>query len=41
MAGNQDIKDHRSTYESVMGMLKWGTVAAALLAALVIVLISG
>ena len=41
MAGNEDIKYNRETYGSVMAMLKWGTVAAALLAALVIVLISG
>lgn len=41
MAGDQDIKQNTATYESVMGMLKWGTVASALVAALVIVLISG
>ncbi len=41
MAGNQDIKENRSTYESVMAMLKWGTVASALVAALVLILISG
>jgi Bacterial aa3 type cytochrome c oxidase subunit IV len=41
MAGDQDIKQNSATYESVMAMLKWGTVASALLAALVIILISG
>jgi Bacterial aa3 type cytochrome c oxidase subunit IV len=40
MAGNSDLKAHEETYASVMAMLKWGTVACALVGALVIVLIS-
>jgi hypothetical protein len=40
MAGNGDMKAHVSTYSSVIGMLKWGTVACAVIAALVIWLIS-
>lgn len=40
MADNGDIKAHVSTYDRVIGMLKWGTVACFLLAALVVWLIS-
>ena len=40
MAGNGDMKAHVSTYSSVIGMLKWGTVACAVIAALVIWLIA-
>ncbi len=35
-----DMKAHEATYGKVMGMLKWGTVACALLAAFVIWLIA-
>ncbi|GAA0657074.1 hypothetical protein FHT00_002331 [Sphingomonas insulae] len=40
MAGNGDMKAHEATYSSVTGMMKWGTVACAVIAALVIWLIS-
>lgn len=40
MAGNGDLKAHESTYSGVIGMLKWGTVGCAVIAALVIWLIS-
>jgi hypothetical protein len=40
MASNNDMKAHEGTYAGVMSMLKWGTIASALLAALVIILIS-
>ena len=40
MASDNDIKAHQQTYGSVMTMLKWGTVASALVGALVILLIS-
>ncbi|MEY3657340.1 MAG: Bacterial aa3 type cytochrome c oxidase subunit [Pseudomonadota bacterium] len=41
MAGNNDLKAQKQTYEGVMSMLKWGTIASALLAILVIILIAG
>jgi hypothetical protein len=40
MAGNQDIKPNRETYDGVMVMLKWGTVASAIVAAFVVFLIA-
>jgi hypothetical protein len=40
MASNNDMKAHETTFAGVMNMLKWGTIASALLAALVIFLIS-
>ncbi len=40
MAGNGDMKAHVGTYNSVIGMLKWGAVACAVIAAAVIYLIS-
>ncbi len=41
MAGNSgDMKAHSETYLKVIGMLKWGTVACALIGALVITLIA-
>jgi len=40
MAGNGDMKAHEATYGSVIGMLKWGTVGCAIVAALVIWLIA-
>lgn len=41
MASNNDMKAHKQTYEGVMVMLKWGTIASALLAIFVIILIAG
>jgi hypothetical protein len=40
MANDTDMKAHVSTYNSVMGLLKWGAVACAILAFFVIWLIS-
>jgi len=40
MAGNGDMKAHESTYSSVTKMMFWGSIACAVLAALVIWLIS-
>jgi hypothetical protein len=40
MADHFDMKAHQSTYGSVMGMMKWGTIICALIAALVIWLIA-
>ena len=40
MAGNGDMKAHEGTYAQVIGMLKWGAVACAVIAAAVIYLIS-
>jgi Bacterial aa3 type cytochrome c oxidase subunit IV len=39
MAGNGDMKAHRETYESVMSLLKWGTVGTFIIGAIVVVLI--
>ena len=39
MADAGDMKAHRATYEGVMGMLKWGSVATAIVTAIVIALI--
>ena len=36
-----DMRAHQETYSGVMGMLKWGTVASAIVAAIVIFLIAG
>jgi hypothetical protein len=38
--GDMNIKAHVSTYDRVIGLLKWGTVACAVVAALVIWLIA-
>jgi hypothetical protein len=35
MAENGDMKAHEQTYHGFIGLLKWGTVASALVAALV------
>ena len=40
MADDADLKGHVATYDGVIGMLKWGAVTAAVLALLVIWLIS-
>ncbi len=40
MAGNGDMKAHVATYSSVTAMMKWGTVACAIIAVFVIWLIA-
>jgi Bacterial aa3 type cytochrome c oxidase subunit IV len=40
MAGNGDMKAHTETYGLVMNLLKWGTVGAALVGILVILIIA-
>jgi hypothetical protein len=40
MASGNDIKAAESTYSGFISMLKWGSVAAVLVVALVIILIS-
>lgn len=40
MAGNENLKAHERTYFSLMALLKWGSIAVALLVALVVWLIS-
>jgi Bacterial aa3 type cytochrome c oxidase subunit IV len=40
MAGNGDMKAHRETYISVMGMLKWGALGCFLLGMTVVFLIA-
>lgn len=40
MASDNDMKAHLGTYEGVTALLKWGTIASAAIAALVIILIS-
>jgi len=40
MAGNQDLQAHRATYESVIGLLKWGAVFCLIVAAIVIFIIA-
>jgi hypothetical protein len=40
MASNNDMKAHEGTYTGVMNLMKWGTIASALLAALVVILIA-
>lgn len=41
MAEQSDMKAHVSTYNGVITMLKWGTVASVLVVALVVWLIAG
>lgn len=41
MAGNEDLKAHERTYFSMINVLKWGSIAVAVVTALVIWLISG
>jgi hypothetical protein len=41
MAGETDMKPHRATYHSVIGMLKYGAIGCMAIAALVIWLIAG
>jgi Bacterial aa3 type cytochrome c oxidase subunit IV len=40
MANDNDMKMHEGTYESVIGMLKWGTIACALVGAIVVFIIA-
>ena len=40
MASGNDIKAAESTYSGFVSLLKWGSVASALVAALVIILIA-
>jgi hypothetical protein len=40
MAHNNDLKSHEHTYSRMMTMMKWGTIAVAIIAALVVWLIS-
>ena len=40
MASGNDMKSAESTYSGFLGMLKWGSIAAALITALVVVLIA-
>lgn len=37
---NVELKAHAGTYGSFLGLMKWGTIAAAILAAIVVLLIS-
>lgn len=39
MTGNGDIEAHRSTYNFVLGLLKYGAAVSALIALIVILLI--
>jgi len=41
LATPHDLNKARSTYEGLIGLLKWGTVASVAIAALVIVLLAG
>lgn len=40
MADSSDMKAHEATYGRMIGLLKWGTITAVLITALVIWLIS-
>jgi hypothetical protein len=40
MAENGNFKSHSETYAGVMSMLKWGTIACALVGALVVTIIA-
>lgn len=40
MADDKDIQGHAATYDSLIALLKWGAVAVALIAAMVIWLIA-
>ncbi len=39
-ASDNDMRAHRETYEGVMGLLKWGTVATAIIGMVVILIIA-
>ena len=40
MSQNGDIKSHQETFDSVMGMMKWGTVATVIVVVVVVMLIA-
>lgn len=40
MASGNNIKAHQATYDGFIGMAKWGTIALALVTALVVFLIA-
>ena len=40
MAGNQDIGPAKDTYEGFITLFKWGTIASAVVVALVIIIIA-
>jgi Bacterial aa3 type cytochrome c oxidase subunit IV len=40
MASGNDMKSHSSTYSGFIGLFKWGTIASALVTALVVYLIA-
>jgi hypothetical protein len=41
MAQNGDLKAHEQTYSGFTALLKWGTVASAIVAIIVVFLIAG
>lgn len=41
MAEHGDIQAHSKTYEGFVGLIKWGTIASFLVAAVVVLLIAG
>ena len=40
MADDADMKGHVATYDSLIGLMKWGAVAVAVVAAAVILIIA-
>lgn len=40
MAESHDMKPHVQTYEGVLGLLKWGTIASVIVAFIVLALIT-
>jgi hypothetical protein len=40
MASGNDMKSHTSTYSGFIGLFKWGTIASALVTALVVYLVA-
>ncbi len=40
MASGNDMKSAESTYSGFLGMLKWGSIVAVLITALVVILIA-
>lgn len=40
MANQTDMKAHSATYEGVIGLMKWGALACAIVAAIVVWLIA-
>jgi len=38
--GAMDITSHRASYEGFIGYFKWGTIVAAMIAAIVVVIIA-